>query len=54
MGTGLGLPISKSLAEAHGGHLWVESEVGQGATFFVSLPIHSHLKPTFEQKGRRT
>jgi signal transduction histidine kinase/putative methionine-R-sulfoxide reductase with GAF domain len=41
-GTGLGLPISKRLAEAHGGRLWVESEAGQGATFFVSLPIRSN------------
>ena len=39
--TGLGLPIAKSLAEAHGGHLWVQSERGHGATFFISLPIKS-------------
>ncbi|MBC7811709.1 MAG: HAMP domain-containing protein, partial [Burkholderiales bacterium] len=38
-GTGLGMPISKVLAEAHGGRLWYESEVGCGTTFFVSLPI---------------
>lgn len=40
-GTGLGLPISRRLAEAHGGHLWLESELGTGAIFFVSLPIHA-------------
>lgn len=40
-GTGLGLPISKRLAEAHGGRLWVESEPGEGAAFFASLPIRS-------------
>jgi signal transduction histidine kinase len=39
-GTGLGMPISKRLAEAHGGRLWFESEAGQGATFFVTLPIN--------------
>lgn len=49
-GTGLGLPISKRLAEAHGGRLWLESTLGHGATFYVSLPIRSNelvhtLKP---------
>ena len=38
-GTGLGLAISKRLAEAHHGSLWVESAEGQGATFYLSLPI---------------
>jgi signal transduction histidine kinase len=38
-GTGLGLPISLRLVEAHGGRLWLESERGQGATFFVTLPL---------------
>jgi signal transduction histidine kinase/HAMP domain-containing protein len=40
-GTGLGMPISKVLAEAHGGRLWFESEIGSGTTFFVSLSICS-------------
>jgi signal transduction histidine kinase len=40
-GTGLGMPIAKSLAEAHGGRMWLESEYGKGATFFVALPIKS-------------
>ena len=40
-GTGLGLPISKRLAEAHGGRLWIESEPGEGSAFFVLLPIRS-------------
>lgn len=42
-GTGLGLAIVKSIAEQHGGEVWVESELGKGSTFFISLPIqHEH------------
>jgi two-component system sensor histidine kinase VicK len=37
-GTGLGLPITKAIVEAHGGQISVESEVGQGTTFRVDLP----------------
>ena len=38
-GTGLGLTISKKFVELHGGHMWVESKLGQGADFFFRLPI---------------
>jgi signal transduction histidine kinase len=54
-GTGLGLPISLRLAEAHGGRLWFDSTPGQGATFYVALPVRSpHLLKlirTSEKKG---
>jgi signal transduction histidine kinase len=35
---GLGLSISRQIVEAHGGSLWLESKVGIGTTFYVSLP----------------
>jgi signal transduction histidine kinase len=38
-GTGLGLSIARRIVELHGGHMWVESEVGKGATFSISLPV---------------
>jgi signal transduction histidine kinase len=38
-GTGLGLPLARSLVELHGGQMWVESELGAGATFRFTLPL---------------
>jgi len=39
-GSGLGLPIARSISEHHGGKLFVESEAGVGSTFIVELPLH--------------
>lgn len=42
-GAGLGLHICKLIVEAHGGHIWAKSKVGEGSTFSFSLPTE---KPT--------
>ena len=47
-GAGLGLFLSKAIVEAHGGQIWVRSEVGKGTTFFVALPVSADQDQDFE------
>lgn len=50
-GTGLGLAIVKSIVDSHHGRVWVESKMGQGASFFVVLPAFDQTENQAIQVG---
>lgn len=43
-GSGLGLSISKEIIQAHGGSIWVKSKLGEGSTFFFTIPVNCKIK----------
>jgi signal transduction histidine kinase len=44
-GSGMGLAISRSIIESHGGRVWASASSGKGATFHFTLPLAPHLMP---------
>ena len=50
-GTGLGVPLSKKFIELHNGDMWLESEVGEGTTFYFSLPIKGPAAQPEDDEG---
>lgn len=49
VGSGLGLPISRTIIEEHGGRIWAESQFGQGSTLYFTLP----REPAVQDPERR-
>lgn len=49
-GSGLGLTITKSLVEKHGGKVWLESQMSQGSSFLFSLPLGKNPPPEVDNR----
>jgi two-component system sensor histidine kinase VicK len=51
-GTGLGLPIAKTIVEAHGGRIRAESRVSEGTRMSLYLPLHTESRPASQEVSR--
>ncbi len=51
VGSGLGLPITRTLVESHGGRIWAESKAEQGSTFYFTLPLKGLSQEQVDLEG---